>query len=55
VAVFVRLSGEAAGLEPAGYAGHGLRAGFATSAAAAGVEALARQHRPEFILAVIHV
>lgn len=38
VALIVKRCAEAAGLDPALYAGHSLRAGFATSAAAAGVE-----------------
>jgi integrase len=37
VALVVKERAEAAGLDPARYAGHSLRAGFATSAAAAGV------------------
>ena len=36
VARIVKLAVEAAGLDPAGYAGRSLRAGFTTSAAAAG-------------------
>jgi integrase len=37
VALVVKRAAEAAGLDPANYAGHSLRAGLATSAAAAGV------------------
>lgn len=37
VALIVKRAAEAAGLDPDRYAGHSLRAGFATSAAAAGV------------------
>jgi integrase len=39
VAVLVRERIAAAGLDPVGYSGHSLRAGFATSAAQAGVPA----------------
>jgi len=38
VARVVKAAAVRAGLDPDGYAGHSLRAGFATSAAAAGVE-----------------
>ncbi len=37
VALIVKRAAEAAGLDPARYAGHSLRAGLATSAAQAGV------------------
>jgi len=37
VALVVKRSAEAIGLDPAHYAGHSLRAGLATSAAAAGI------------------
>jgi integrase len=40
VALVVKERAEAAGLDPGRYAGHSLRAGFATSAAAAGVPSL---------------
>jgi integrase len=36
VARIVKIAAEAAGLDPANYAGHSLRSGLATSAAAAG-------------------
>lgn len=39
VSIVVRERVAAAGLDPAGYSGHSLRAGFATSAAQAGVQA----------------
>ena len=38
MALVVKAAAEAAGLDSARYAGHSLRAGLATSAAAAGVE-----------------
>lgn len=41
VALVVKKVAESAGLDPANYAGHSLRAGLATSAAAAGADALA--------------
>ncbi len=37
VAIIVKRAAEAAGLDPARYAGHSLRAGLATAAAQAGV------------------
>ena len=37
VAVILKSRAQAAGLDPAGYSGHSLRAGFATSAALAGI------------------
>jgi integrase len=40
VSVIVKLRVAAAGIDPSGYSGHSLRAGFATSAAQAGVSAL---------------
>jgi integrase len=39
VSLVIRDRVEAAGINPAGYSGHSLRAGFATSAAQAGVPA----------------
>ncbi len=41
VALVVKQRAEAAGLDPAAFAGHSLRAGFLTSAAAAGADVLA--------------
>ena len=41
VALIVKRAAEAAGLDPARYAGHSLRAGLATAAAQAGVSELA--------------
>ena len=40
VSVLLRERLEAAGVDPEGYSGHSLRAGFATSAAQAGVSTL---------------
>jgi site-specific recombinase XerD len=40
VALIVKRSAAAAGLDPAAYSGHSLRAGFATAAAAAGVDTI---------------